>query len=312
MFRLLLGRWPFSFGGTFDSLQCTFISFLLAIVTICCPPGSLLRRASLFLQITFVFQAYLSPPPSRITDTATLYMHGVLLGNLTACYFDRLYSGVPEKKFYRIGEKGRWERGNCKGNGFGNLMQKFWWALELLIVRRGVGWNWQISNIPASKKGESRAAFLRLRLAKWVLMYCGLYLTAWTAKNILDDFQSIADAKLQAAVVSVVRNDIFLFVFIYLGSAMIIYSYFGIPMLSLSILCVGLRVGPSAWQEPEAWPPNFGSISEAYSVRRFWRYVSLSTIFSSWSLLVQFQFQFQIHFCIGYALNSNPFIIRTS
>lgn len=263
-------RWPFALVGTLDSLQCTFISFLLAILTICCSPGSLLRQVSLLLQVTFVVQAYLSPPPSGVTDTATLYMYGVLLGNLTACYFDRLYSGAPERRFYRIGEKHRWE--DSKGRGLGSLVGKFFWALELFTVRRGVGWNWRISSIPASKR-ETRAEFLRLRLVKWFLMYSGLYLTALTARNILDGFKSITDPALQAALVSVTRNDIVLFVFIFLGSTAIIYSYFGIPMLSLQILCVGLGVGPSAWQSPEAWPPNFGSISEAYSIRRFWGYV---------------------------------------
>lgn len=266
----LLEYWPFALIGTLDSLQCTFISFFLAIITVCCPPSSLLRRASLLLQVTFVVQAYFSPPPSGITDTATLYMYGVLLGNLTACYFDRLYSGSPEEKFYRIGEENRWK--DFEGGGLRGLVGKFFWALELFTVRRGVGWNWKISSIPACQK-KTRAEFVRLRLIKWVLMYSALYLTAMTAENILDDFKSIADPKFQTALASVVKNDIFLYIFIFLGSSAIIYSYFGIPMLSLQILCVGLSIGPLAWQDPEAWPPNFGSISEAYSIRRLWGYV---------------------------------------
>lgn len=268
--RELLERWPFALVGKFDSLQCTFISFLLAISTACCSPSSLLRQASLLLQVVFVIQAYLSPAPSGITDTATLYMYGVLLGNLTACYFDRLYSGTPEKRFYRIGEKNQWK--DFEGRGLRSSVQKFLWALELFTVRRGVGWNWKIASIPAPKK-ESRAEFVRLRSMKWVLMYSALYVTALTARNILDDFKSINDPKLRAALVSVVKNDIFLYFFIFLACFAIIYSYFGIPMLSLQILCVGLRVGPRAWQDPEAWPSNFGSIFEAYSIRRLWGYV---------------------------------------
>ena len=79
-----LERWPFA------RLQCNFISFLLATLTLYYPPGSLLRRASLLCQVTLVIQAYVSPPPSDGSDTATLYMYGVLMGNLTACYLDRL------------------------------------------------------------------------------------------------------------------------------------------------------------------------------------------------------------------------------
>ena len=288
LFQAFLECWPFAFFSTLDSLQCTFISFLLAIITVCFPPGSLRRRASLLLQVTFVVQAYVSPPPCGIADTATLYMYGVLLGSLTACYFDRLYSCSPEGRFYRIGEEIRWE--DSKGRGLRGLVRKFFWALELFTVRRGVGWNWKISSIPASKK-ETRAEFVRLRLIKWVLMYSALYVTAETANNILNDFKSITDPKLQAALVSVVKNDIFLYFFIFLGSSAIIYGLFGIPMLSLQILCVGLHIGPRAWQDPEAWPPNFGRISEAYSIRRLWGYVHLYFPLRVQSSLIQLVFQ---------------------
>lgn len=272
-FQEFLKCWPLAFIGTLDSLQCTFISFLLAIITVCCPTSSLLRRACLLLHVTFVVQAYLAPSPSGITDTATLYMYGVLLGNLTACYFDRLYSGSPEERFFRIGEENRWKDFEDRGlRDLRGLVGKFFWALELFTIRRGVGWNWKISSIPPAKK-ETRAEFVRLRLIKWVLMYSALYVTAMMATNILDDFKSIDDPKLQAALVSLVKNDIFLYLYIFLGSSAIIYGLFGIPMLSLQILCVGLHIGPRAWQDPEAWPPNFGSISEAYSIRRLWGYV---------------------------------------
>lgn len=110
--------------------------------------------------------------PCGIADTATLYMYGVLLKNLTACYFDQLYSGSPEGRFYRIGEENLWE--DFDGRGLRDLVRKFFWALELFTVRRGVGWNWKISSIPASKR-ETRAGFVRFRLIKWVLMYSALY-----------------------------------------------------------------------------------------------------------------------------------------
>lgn len=116
-------------------------------------------------------------------------------------------------------------------------------------------------------------------------------MTAETANNILNDFRSITDPKLQAALVSVEKNDIFVYLFILLGSSAIIYSLFGIPMLSLQILCVGLHIGTRGWQDPEAWPPNLGRISEPYSIRRLCGYVH-----SYLPLRVQFspiQFVFQ-------------------
>ena len=64
----------------------------------------------------------------------------------------------------------------------------------------------------------------------------------------------------------------------------IIYALMG----SLAFIMVGIGVS-----EPKYWPPGFGSITEAYTLRRFWRYAT-----SCW------QSSFQTH-----KLEERPFLI---
>lgn len=103
-------------------------------------------------------------------------------------------------------------------------------------------------------------------------MYTGLYLMGVSCSSVLDSFSSVRDPQVRAALVSQTEKAIFLYPFIILGWAITIYSHFALLMLPLAMVCVAFRVGPEFWQEVDAWPPNFGSFKNAYSIRRFWGY----------------------------------------
>lgn len=259
--------WPVTSVTKLDFCQCTILSFLLAITTLSFPHGSPLRQGFLLLQITVTVQAYFAPAPSNMTNVAELYTYGLLLGNLTARYFDRLYLRVPEKTFHRLVD------GEAEDPNKLPRLEKALWALELLITMRGIGWNWRVSGIPPSWNSSRRRQFLQACVLKYVTMYTGLYLISVGSQMILTDLQNVHNTALRGTLVAITSNNIFLTIYVPLGWAAVIYSHFGIYMLPLQALCVGLSVGPRAWQSPEAWPPNFGSISEAYRIRRFWGYV---------------------------------------
>ena len=251
-----------------DSVQCVLFSFLLAVLTISAPYGSPLRLGLLFLNIVFLAQAYIAPTPAGVYNPAFLYTSGVFIGNMSARYVDRLYLRVPERDFHRINHKD----GTKEDPNKLPLVKKLLWAFELLTVTRGIGWNWSVARTPSAKR-QTKGQFIRVRLFKYVIMYTGLYVTVSLCRGILDDFVGIQNVRLREYLVLVTNNALFLHVLIVLGWAMTIYSHFGILLLPLSILCVGLEVGPESWQDPKGWPPNFGHIKEAYSIRRFWGYV---------------------------------------
>lgn len=263
-----------------DSIHYTGLSFLFALLTTSLPHGSLPRSGFLLLQISFVVQAFLAPPPTNVPNTAVIYTAGILLGNLTARYIDRLYVRVPEKEFHRLNDDGSKEDVDKL-----SWAGKTFWAFELFVVTRGVGWDWRVSGIPPSKP-QTRLEFLRIRLLKYCAMYAGLYLVGLSSQHIRHGFRDIPSLQLREMMVAVTGNVIFLHVLIVLGYAITIYSHFALLTLPLSLLCVGMRVGPRSWQNVESWPPNFGGLKEAYSIRRFWGYVHQAPSVSFRPLLV--------------------------
>lgn len=251
-----------------DSTHYTALSFVLAVVTATLPPHSILRKGCFSLQLLVVLQAFNALPPITETNTAVTYTTGLLLGNLTARYIDRLYIRVPEEEFHRIKANGEKEDATTL-----SWSQKAWWALELFSVNRGLGWDWRVGGIPKVTSRPSRSRFVVVRLAKYVSMYAGLYVTGLIAQNIRNNWVSVGSARLREALVSATTNVCVLYLFVVAGYAIAIYSHFGVMTLPLSMICVGLRVGPKDWQNVESWPPNFGSVTHAYSIRRFWGYV---------------------------------------
>ena len=273
-----------SFGGL-DNNQYTALAFLSACLIPSFTPQSVLRRGLLLIQILFAVLVFVAPPPADISNTAVIYTAGVLGGNLLARYLDRLYLRIPEQEFSRLVQDPLTNRNPVQppkdvakkqlvSEDATSLVgiQKILWTFELLTVTRGICWNWRVTGIPSQPAQVSRVRFVQSCLAKWVAMYASLHLLGVSCHAILTSFQSIRDPWIQATLVSLTSNTIFLYAFIVLGWAVTIYSHFALLMLPLSMVCVGLRVGPESWQEPEAWPPNFGSFKEAYSIRRFWGY----------------------------------------
>ena len=268
-----------------NNTHYTALAFLLACLIPSFTPQSALRRGLLLLQMLFAVLVFIAPPPSNISNTAVLYTAGVLSGNLLARYVDRVYLHTPEQEFSRLvhdplsnttpvqptteaatKQLVREDSTSLIGT------QKLLWTFELLTVTRGIGWNWRVTGIPSQRAQLPRIRFVQSCLAKWVTMYASLHLFNLACCAILESFPSIRDPWLRATLVSLTSNTIFLYTFLILGWAVTIHSHFALLMLPLSMACVGMKVGPKAWQEPESWPPNFGSFKDAYSIRRFWGY----------------------------------------
>ncbi|RMZ77833.1 hypothetical protein DV737_g4174, partial [Chaetothyriales sp. CBS 132003] len=274
-----------------NNTHFTGLSFFLACLIPCFEPDSPLRRGILLLQIICIAQAFITPPPSDVHNTAVLYTGGVLMGNLLARYVDRLYLRTPEVAFHRLkthhgkDDRSRGHGSNDSASSSTGVTRppiedarklppskRFLWMFELLAVTRGIGWDWQVPGIPKCKPELSRAQFLFASLWRYIAMYAGLYLVSLISEEILDGFSRIHHASLRNVLLALSTNPVPMAIFIVLGWAMTIYSHFGLLTLPISMICVGLGVGPPAWREPGAWLPNFGSLDEAYSIRRFWGY----------------------------------------
>ncbi|KGO67470.1 hypothetical protein PITC_009210 [Penicillium italicum] len=239
-----------------DSGHYTALAFALAVCIPQVTHGTALRYGLVSLQITCAVQAFLAPL-SPVLDRSILYSSGVLMGNLVARYFDRLYTNVPEKAFHRIIDPQ-----TSEDTARLPPPERLFWALELFSVTRGIGWNWRVGGIPRSPAPTTRFQFAASQLIRWIAMYAGLHLVNVSCQSVLSNQNAIPSLAEHVQIYALIVG----------GCAITIYSHFAILILPLSALCVGLQIGPHSWQDAASWPPNFASIREAYSIRRFWGY----------------------------------------
>ncbi|KAJ5769073.1 hypothetical protein N7520_003632 [Penicillium odoratum] len=246
-----------------DSRHYTALAFILAVCIPQTTHGSALRYGLLLLQIGSAVQAFFAPPPP-VLDVALLYTSGVFMGNMLARYIDRLYIHTPETSFYRVQNVSSSSITPPKLEDISNtpLSARIFWAFELISVTRGIGWNWRVAGIPKPSVASTRFQFAASQLLRWVAMYTGLNLVTLACRTILSNPNPSLN----------IPGDLHIHILIVVGFITTIYSHFAILILPLSAICVGLQVGPRSWREVSSWPPNFGSITEAYSIRRFWGY----------------------------------------
>lgn len=150
-------------------------------------------------------------------------------------------------------------------------------ALNLVLSKRKIGTPLQIRNksIPSFSRKDpawvpSRTQFLLFRTARVVLNY--LLIEIITGRQASDDISEkiapgqerllwrIAHGKMTAVEASeVVALTVVFGLMVYL-TQLLVYDLF-------SVVAVGLGI-----DGPAAWPPRFGSVGDAWSLRMFWGY----------------------------------------
>lgn len=102
-------------------------------------------------------------------------------------------------------------------------------------------------------------------------MYGSVWLAERVCEGILGEWPQLPNGRGKTALLTFTHNTAFLHAFIVFVLGLTVYTHFVMLTLPLALLCVGLGVGPTRWRQPDAWPATFGSLFEAYSLRRFWR-----------------------------------------
>lgn len=154
-----------------------------------------------------------------------------------------------------------------------SLWHKAKWAIGVVSNPRGIGTEWQIRNLPPfSRKDKgyvpSRRSFLVQRIAGFVCFY----LLGWVYPQLIallplrvEDFES---SKLR--LFSLSTGELLVRVCYAVDAFLLLYIRHN--TLHWLVSAIAVLLGDS----PERWPPLFGDIRDAYTLRRFWGYVPVS------------------------------------
>lgn len=142
------------------------------------------------------------------------------------------------------------------------------------ISTRYIGSPYQARNVPPYSKLNpffvpSRLEFLLMRSAKFIICYLVLDVLAQAnqpertpiiyGESYVPFFSRLAEVTIEESM-----TRIFTSLFYWIGGYAAVQGYYtGLALLSVS----------SGLDRPELWRPNLGSLSEAYTIRRFWRWV---------------------------------------
>jgi hypothetical protein len=139
---------------------------------------------------------------------------------------------------------------------------KLRWAVELMVPsHRGIGWNWQINNIPDDGKGQlSRWRWISYQAAKAVLAYM-----ASVCMLVVMGLASVLERPEDRAPTFSAAQTFVLDAVIGLAGAIWIYCRLQTFYSSASAVTVALGVY-ERWQ----LPPLMGNLRDAWSVRQFW------------------------------------------
>ncbi|KAI0107213.1 membrane bound O-acyl transferase family-domain-containing protein [Nemania sp. FL0031] len=146
--------------------------------------------------------------------------------------------------------------------------RKMTWGLSTMINLRGIRWNYEVPNLPrrvTAGHRESRTRFLLLQLVDlgWMLLMADLisrlglklfFVSPATESMYLNS--KCLSLRSTGTLWSIANTLVF-------GAGP--YFFINAQYVFCSILAVALGLG-----DAEDWPPLFGKLSEAWTVRRFW------------------------------------------
>jgi hypothetical protein len=152
------------------------------------------------------------------------------------------------------------------------IYTKLTWAIGMLWNMRGIHTSWSIKRIPPfsiinPNNVPSRMSFLRGHCRTIVLAY--LLLDLFANQPPPDLTMILKNRQHFLFRLSEITIEDFVFrVSVVLGFWLNTMCIVAMIHSLLAVVHIGFRL-----QNPSLWPPIFGQLSEAYSIRRFWGYV---------------------------------------
>ncbi|KAF5390801.1 hypothetical protein D9757_004428 [Collybiopsis confluens] len=209
---------------------------------------------------------------------------GTTVGSCLLNAFHVLVFVDPFKEYRHRNDKARIQAGGGGPNEEPSWLKRVYWAWCVLMSLRGIGWNYQMPHIPPRlyKKTVSRSKFIGYLLWNLLLCYIIVDLTQTILRSapFLLNHHRRAQQEQQQRHLPVAGS-------VDSGSLSLSFSLRSLPFhqraicvatwflsgyaaISAQYYLVALVCVSSTLSEPEDWPPPFGSLTCAWSVRNFW------------------------------------------
>ncbi|KAH8776175.1 hypothetical protein BGZ57DRAFT_953307 [Hyaloscypha finlandica] len=261
---------------TFVALCALILGYGLAFI----PPSRILMRGSL-VATSFAIILQLQLSNLRISSNAyannhlTVHIWLTLLRSVDLLLLKKIHiiptlNTSSALSFYRP---------NVSTN---SRISRLWAAISLLLSARYIGTPWQISKIPHFSKSNlpyipSRRAFLLRASVVFIITYllCDSF-------NLLDrseatsaafpaEHEQLFSRLSEVTIKELIARNVATFWFAVVTVLFLTWVYNLFALVS-----VGSGLCP-----PAAWPPLFGSLSDAYTLRGFWGYVPFTSYSTS-------------------------------
>ncbi|CZR63400.1 uncharacterized protein PAC_13297 [Phialocephala subalpina] len=223
--------------------------YLIPAIYLTCIFGSLLpqgRARSISVTATLIY--LIAPIPKCTTGQRAsdllLPTQGILV---LVGWLDFFVLHSPNE-FYRLKDKDKPPQ---------TALGRLGWHADLCSVMRGVGWNWQVKNVPeAADPKIAKWAFVRTESSKVVMWYLLFDLctypvlgSSYHSHNPLDLFSDTFPMQ---------------FLFTWLPA---LGSYYALNMQYSLAVALSVRVGLF---KPQDWPPGMGKLPDILTVRDLW------------------------------------------
>ncbi|UKZ74607.1 hypothetical protein TrVFT333_002277 [Trichoderma virens FT-333] len=138
------------------------------------------------------------------------------------------------------------------------LWKKLKWSADLWFSWRGVGWNWEVSNIP-------RPASQIASRGRWLAIQTGAAVANFAAQKVVIDYvfcryYPSSNTVEAFTALSLIRRLWICIIQMGLG-----WLFLANANRIIAIIAVAACLSP-----PENCPPSFGGLAECYTVRNFW------------------------------------------
>ncbi|KAF2499684.1 hypothetical protein BU16DRAFT_524141 [Lophium mytilinum] len=248
-------------SSAFLQQHCVKLFFLVVVGSLAFRPSLVRTATTLPLLGILLWQFVLLEEKTFFGDQFSL---GCLIGLLFFTYIDRIVLANPDKEGWHKRTDSDADSEAATPAAPEGFFERIWWSFLTFINLRGIGWSYQVKNVPATVPANySRWKFV-LRMLVWGAL-CFLIedtLSSWTASTQWGSFRDVEGFVPVGFQDTVSYQKKFL-----LSWTHILITYYTLEFINCvnAVVFVSLHLA-----RPSECPSLFGDLREMYTLRKAW------------------------------------------